>query len=182
MSMLFAAANTVLKSVVKNIDDFLTHPLLTSYYNFLMQFSADEAIKGDLEVNARGSSALIAKEIHSQRLMQFLQMTSNPLDANLVDRRELLEQIAGSLDLESEKVLIDDDSLQQQQLAQLQQALQSQQQAGGVGGQTPQGLGPDAAMGGLGAVPDEMLRGGTGQLGASGPEQGPEASGQMPSL
>lgn len=182
MSMLFSAANTVLKSVVKNIDDFLTHPLLTSYYNFLMQFSPDQSIKGDLEVNARGSSALIAKEIHSQRLMQFLQMTSNPLDANLVDRRELLEQIAGSLDLEAEKVLIDDEQLQQQQLAQLQQALLSQQQAGGAGGQAPQGFGGQPAMGGSGAVPAEMLDGGTGQLGASGPEQGPDMSGQMSGL
>ena len=179
MSMLFAAANTVLKSVVKNIDDFLTHPLLTSYYNFLMQFSPDDVCKGDLQVNARGSSALIAKEIHSQRLMQFMQMTSNPLDANLVDRRELLAQIAGSLDLEAEKVLIDDDKLQEQQLGQLQQALQQQQQVNGAGGQAPEGLGDELTMGGFNVLPSEMPGGGAGQPGADGPVQGPEMPGQM---
>lgn len=179
MSMLFAAANTVLKSVIKNIDDFLTHPLLTSYYNFLMQFSADEACKGDLQVNARGSSALIAKEIHSQRLMQFMQMTSNPLDANLVDRRELLAQIAGSLDLEAEKVLIDDDKLQEQQLGQLQQALQQQQQANGAGMQAPQEPGNELSMGGSDVLPSEMFGGGAGQPGADGPVQGAEMPGQM---
>ena len=139
MSMLFSAANTVLKSVVKNIDDFLTSPLLTSYYNFIMQFGYDDSVKGDMQVYARGSSALIAKEIRSQRLMQFLQMTTNQVDMNLVDRRELLSQIAGSLDLEADaKVLIDEQQLEQQQLAGLQEALLQQQQAnGGNGGAAP---------------------------------------------
>lgn len=179
MSMLFSAANTVLKSVVKNIDDFLTAPLLTSYYNFIMQFGYDESVKGDMQVNARGSSALIAKEIRSQRLMQFLQMTTNQVDMNLVDRRELLSQIAGSLDLEADKVLIDEQQLQQQQLAGLQEALLQQQQAnGGMGAQAPE-LGSEPAMGGNGGIPPELLGGGAGPAGTDGFGGGPEGAGPM---
>jgi len=177
--MLFSAANTVLKSVVKNIDDFLTSPLLTSYYNFIMQFGYDDSVKGDMQVYARGSSALIAKEIRSQRLMQFLQMTTNQVDMNLVDRRELLSQIAGSLDLEADKVLIDDQQLEQQQLAGLQEALLQQQQAnGGMGPQAPQ-LGAEPAMGGNGSIPPELLGGGAGPAGTDGAVSGPESAGPM---
>ena len=179
MSMLFSAANTVLKSVVKNIDDFLTSPLLTSYYNFIMQFGYDDSVKGDMQVYARGSSALIAKEIRSQRLMQFLQMTTNQVDMNLVDRRELLSQIAGSLDLEADKVLIDEQQLEQQQLAGLQEALLQQQQAnGGMGPQAPQ-LGAEPAMGGNGSIPPELLGGGAGPAGTDGAVSGPESAGPM---
>ena len=180
MSMLFGAANTVLKSVVKNVDDFLTTPLLTSYYNFLMQFHQDDSIKGDMQVKARGSSALIAKEIRSEKLLQFMQLTANPLDANLVDRRELLSQVAGSLDLDADEVLKKKKKMEEAQLAQLQQALLGQQQADGAPGQPPPGLGSQPGMGGNGILPADLTGGGAGPVGANGPVANPEEPGPMP--
>ena len=44
-----------------------------------MQFDFDETIKGDLEVKAEGTQSLMATEVRSQRLMQFLQVASNPV-------------------------------------------------------------------------------------------------------
>ena len=43
-----------------------------------MQFDFDPKIKGDLEVKARGTESLMANEVRSQRLMQFLGVASNP--------------------------------------------------------------------------------------------------------
>lgn len=113
MSMLMGAANVALKSTIKNIDDYLTKPLLESLYHFNMEWSDDEEVKGDAIIKARGSSALIAKEMQSQRLLQFMQIASNPMDAPLIKRKQLLENIAASMDIDPEQVILSDEELQQ---------------------------------------------------------------------
>lgn len=106
MSMLMGAANVNLKSVVKNIDDFLIEPAVEALYDWNMEFSDDPTIKGDLKVNARGSTALIQKEVQSQRILQFLSLVANPMLAPLVDIPVLLKDAAKSMDLDAERVVI----------------------------------------------------------------------------
>ena len=113
ISMLMGAANVALKSTIKNIDDYLTKPLIESLYYWNMEWSEDDAVKGDSKVVARGSSALIAKEMQSQRLLQFLEITSNPMDAPLIKRKKLLEDVAASMDIDPEQVIVTDEELQQ---------------------------------------------------------------------
>ena len=47
-------------------------PIGEGFFRFNMQFDFDPEIKGDLEVKARGTESLMANEVRSQRLMQFL--------------------------------------------------------------------------------------------------------------
>ncbi len=108
MSMLMSAANVVLKSTIKNIDDHMTRPTITGYYNWNMKWNSREDIKGDMQVRARGSTVLVAREIQSQRLIQFAQMTANPVDGPLTDRRYLLRSIAESLEINAEKAVPDE--------------------------------------------------------------------------
>ena len=68
--MLMGAAQLSVKSVVKNIDDYLLQPLGEAFYAFNMQFDFDPEIKGDLEVKARGTESLMKNEVRSQRLLQ----------------------------------------------------------------------------------------------------------------
>ncbi|RDL44356.1 hypothetical protein DN730_08100 [Marinomonas piezotolerans] len=113
MSMLMGAANVAIKSVVKNFDDYLTKPLIQSLFDFCMKWSDNEEAKsGDIKVMARGSTALISKELQSQRLMQFTQMTVNPVDMQLTDRKFLLKSIAESLDINADKALLSDEQIQ----------------------------------------------------------------------
>ena len=99
MSMLMGAANISLKSTVKNIDDFLLEPMIQSLFHFNMEFSTNEEAKGDLKVVSRGSTALIQKEVQSQRLLQFLSLVSNPTDIAIVDRTKLIRDIAQSMEI-----------------------------------------------------------------------------------
>ena len=66
------AAQGSIKTVIKNVDDYLLRPLGEGFFRFNMQFDFDPSIKGDLEVKARGTESLMANEVRSQRLMQFL--------------------------------------------------------------------------------------------------------------
>lgn len=69
MSMLFNSANVVFRRVVKNWDDDITGPLIRRFFDWQMQFSKKEHIKGDMQVEARGTSVLLVREIQSQQLM-----------------------------------------------------------------------------------------------------------------
>ena len=104
ISMLMSAANGSIRSVVKNVDDYLLGPLGKAFFSFNMQFDFDESIKGDLEVKASGTESLMSNEVRSQRLMQFLQVASNPMLAPFAKMDYIIREIAKSMDLDPDKV------------------------------------------------------------------------------
>lgn len=104
ISMLMNAANGSIRTVVKNLDDYLLAPLGKAFFAFNMQFDFDPEIKGDLEVSARGTESLMANEVRSQRLMQFLGVVSNPILAPFAKLDIVVREIAKSLDLDEDKV------------------------------------------------------------------------------
>ena len=104
ISMLMSAANGSIRTVVKNVDDYLIRPLGKAFFAFNMQFDFDDDIKGDLEVSASGTESLMANEVRSQRLMQFLQVAQNPVLAPFAKMDYIIREIAKSMDLDPDKV------------------------------------------------------------------------------
>ena len=110
MSMLMGAAALSIKTVIKNIDDYLLKPLGKTLFYWNMQFNIDKPeIKGDLEIKARGTSSLMQKEVRSQRLMTFMQTAANPSLAPFVKWHTILKEVAKSLDIDPEQVINDPD-------------------------------------------------------------------------
>jgi len=108
MSMLMGAAALSIKTVIKNIDDYLLKPLGESLYHWNMQFNEESPnIKGDLEVKAQGTSSLMQKEVRSQRLITFMQTASNPALAPFVKWHTCLKEIAKSLDIDPDQLIND---------------------------------------------------------------------------
>ena len=108
MSMLLGAASLNIKTVIKNIDDFLLRPLGEAYYQWNMQFFEGELdIQGDLEVHAMGTNSLMQKEVRSQRLTMFLQTAQNPAIAPFVKISKIVSELAYSLDLDPNEILND---------------------------------------------------------------------------
>jgi len=105
ISMLMSAANGSIRNVVKNVDDYLLGPLAKAFFSFNMQFNYNEEIKGDLEVKARGTESLMANEVRSQRLMQFLQVVQNPVLAPFAKMDYIIREIAKSMDLDPDKLV-----------------------------------------------------------------------------
>jgi len=105
ISMLMSAANGSIRNVVKNVDDYLLNPLGKAFFHFNMQFDYDESIKGDLEVKAEGTESLMANEVRSQRLMQFLGVVQNPVLAPFAKMDYVIREIAKSMDLDPDKVV-----------------------------------------------------------------------------
>ena len=110
MSMLMGAAALSIKTVIKNIDDYLLKPLGKTLFYWNMQFNDDRPeIKGDLEIKPRGTSSLMQKEVRSQRLMTFMQTAANPSLAPFVKWHTILKEVAKSLDIDPEQVINDPD-------------------------------------------------------------------------
>ena len=180
ISMLMNAAAGSIKTVIKNVDDYLLKPLGNGMFRFNMQFNFNPDIKGDLEVVARGTESLMANEVRSQRLMSFLQVASNPALAPFAKFPYIIREIAKSMELDPEKVTnnMDEAALQAEILKGMQGAMpqeQSQQQPQQAG-QPPVGANPldptGAGGGNIGTgqapLPNEQgFSGNDGQAGAA---------------
>ena len=108
MSMLMGAAALSIKTVIKNIDDYLLKPLGNSLFHWNMQFNSERPeIQGDLDIKAQGTSSLMQKEVRSQRLMTFMQTASNPSLAPFVKWHTCLKEVAKSLDIDPDQLIND---------------------------------------------------------------------------
>lgn len=156
MSMLMGASNVTLKAVIKNIDDYCIRPLITGLYDWNMQYNPKTEIKGDLTVNAKGSQALMAKEVQSQRILDLLQRTLNPVDMQImgpVRRAALLREGAAAMDIDPDKAGPDVEELERQ-FAAGQAAGGAAPNAGRSSGVPPSGGGRPGGMGARFGVPD----------------------------
>lgn len=126
MSMAMNAANTVLRRLVKRWDDQITKTLIRRFYDYNMQYSELQDVKGDFEVDARGSSALMVKETQAQSLMQLIQIAQSPPLIPLTKLAALYRKLVETLRLSPEELVYSDDELQ----AQAQQQQQAAQQQG----------------------------------------------------
>ena len=171
MSMLLGAASLNIKTVVKNLDDFLLKPLGEAYFQWNMQFfEGDIDVAGDLEVKATGTNSLMQKEVRSQRLTMFLQTAQSPAIAPFVKISKLVSELAYSLDLDPDEILNDPEE------AAIMAQIIGMQNAGQNTGEEAQ---PDsqqsAGMGGLGGTPVRPQ-----DLGATGTGGGNIGIGNVP--
>jgi hypothetical protein len=179
ISMLMGAASGAIKNIIKNVDDYLLHPLGEGFFQFNMQFDFDPELRGDLEVKARGTESLMANEVRSQRLMQFLGVASNPALAPFAKFHYIIAEIAKSMGLDPEKVTnsmedaaIQAELLKQFQATQPQQPQQPQQVPPGMNPQDTAGTGGGAIGTGQAPAPQEQ--------GFTGNEQAGGTMGQAP--
>jgi hypothetical protein len=183
MSMLMNAAAGSIKNVIKNVDDYLLRPLGEGLFRFNMQFDFDPKIRGDLEVKARGTESLMANEVRSQRLMQFLQVASNPALAPFAKMDYIIREIAKALDLDPEKVTNDirEAAVQAELMKGFKQELPQPQPEGQP--QAPAGAdamdmtGAGGGTIGIGQVPQPQEQGFSGNGQAA--TQPPQADGQQ---
>ena len=185
ISMLMNAASGAVKSVIKNVDDYLLRPLGQGFFQFNMQFDFDADIKGDLEVKARGIESLMANEVRSQRLMQFLGIASNQALAPFAKFHYVIAEIAKSLGLDPEKVTnsMEEAAIQAELLKQFQatQPQQPQQMPAGTNPQDTAGTGGGTI--GTGQAPAPQEQGFTGNEQPQGPQGTPneaQAPAQQP--
>lgn len=115
MTILMNAANTVLRRIVKSFDDGITRPFIRRLYDWNMQYSPDPSIKGDFQVVARGTTALLDKEGQIEALLQTMQMAAaNPILQRRVDFEEMGREIFKLMRVDPERFMKSDEQMQQE--------------------------------------------------------------------
>lgn len=137
ISMLMNAASGGIKTVIKNVDDYLLRPLGEAFFAFNMQFDYDPEAAGDLEVKARGTESLMQNEVRSQRLLQFLQVMQNPTLAPFAKMPYIVREIAKSMDLDPDLVSNNMDEAARQALVLQKMQPQPEMAAPAEGGPPP---------------------------------------------
>lgn len=78
MEILNNNSNAVLRRIARLFDSCITEPHIRRYYAWLMEYGEDDDEKGDFNIVARGSSALVERDIQTREIVQVIQMSINP--------------------------------------------------------------------------------------------------------
>ena len=165
LSMLLGGANLSVKTVIKNVDDFLLKPLGECMFFWNMQFTDDRPeIQGDLEIKPQGTAAVMQKEVRSQRLTALLQTVANPMLAPFIKIPNLVRELAIAQDIDPD--LLVNDINDAQIFAEVLRGLNAQQ-----------GNMPDPAA--AGQQPGSMGQSGDLPQGPEGAQSGPAGGGEI---
>lgn len=170
LAMLMGNASKILQTVCANIDDDVMNPLLRDLLDLVLMTDQSGLLTGEEEVVPKGVAVAVQRETMRQRQLEFLQLTGNPIDMQIIGpkgRAAVLRSVATGIGLEGEEIVPSDDEMDAQQ-----KQAQMLAQAGGVPGASMQ---PPAPPGGQQAPP--------GRRAAGPPPSGPGGAGggQAPS-
>lgn len=112
MQMLMNSANVVLRRLVKQFDDMVTRPHIRRYYDYNMMYNENEEIKGDFSIDARGSSALLVRDIQNQAFLNLLAAGANPVYGPYLDTQKLFEKALQAQHIDPTEVLKSEDELE----------------------------------------------------------------------
>jgi hypothetical protein len=101
------ASNITFRRVVKNFDDGITTPSIRRLYDWNMQHNSREDIKGDMKVDARGSSSLLQRELQAQMLLNMAQnWSSHPVLSKAIKTYETINESVRSSMIQPTTVLV----------------------------------------------------------------------------
>jgi len=161
LAMLMGNASKILQTVAANIDRDVLDPLLSALYDMVMLTDQSGILTGEEKVRVLGVSVAVQKETQRARQLEFLQITANSIDAQIVGpkgRAAILRNVAQTIGLPGEQIVPSEDELDAQQ--KMAQALAQQQAMPGHAG-----MGENAAD----------AQGGQNDTGASG-DMGPRTN------
>lgn len=187
LSMLMQNSSKILQTVAANVDRDIMEGLLSHLMDMVLLTDQSGLLTGEEKIRVLGVNVAIQRETQRARQQEFLQMTGNPIDMQIMGplgRAQILRNVAKTLGLPGEDIIPTDDQLKQQQ-AQAQALAQQQGMpghamapgqppTGGQGGPpiSPQGGPP---QGGPAAITPPQAAGPTGAPGNQGPQPRPAA-------
>jgi hypothetical protein len=130
LSMLLESASKAIKDCVRNIDKSVIIPRVEYQFYWNVVTDPYNSYSGDPKVIGRGSSSLTMKGSEQMRRNEFLQITANPVDQQIMGldgRAEILRAIAEDLNL-NENIIPSRLELKDQQAKQAERAQQTQAQ------------------------------------------------------
>lgn len=173
LAMLMGNASKILQTVCANVDTDVVNPCIRELLDIVLMTDTSGLLSGEEEVVPKGVAVAVQRETMRQRQLEFLQLTGNPIDMQIIGpkgRANVLRSVATGIGLDGEQIVPSDDEIEAQQAqAQAMAAASGMPGAsmtppgpppgqkaagpppagrgGAGGGQAPQGRGSSQAMG-----------------------------------
>lgn len=134
LAMLLNNAAKGLRRAISNIDLRVIQPTITQAFVNEMLYNPDDSLKGDCIVIPRGAAAILIKESAQARRTQFLGLTANPIDMEIIGKKgraALLREVASAMELPVDDIVPDGDQIderEQQQAQAMQQEAAAQRE------------------------------------------------------
>lgn len=113
LSMLMGNATKLMKQVLSGVDRVF-ESVLTRTHTFMLRYEPDADLEGDVRLVARGVNSVSARETMQLRRNEFLGMTANPFDMQIMGmpgRAYLLREQAKMLGMNTDQLVPDPEKL-----------------------------------------------------------------------
>jgi len=120
LAMLMGNASKILQTVAANIDRDVLEPLLGSLFDMVMLTDTTGLLTGEEKVRVLGVSVAVQKETLRARQLEFLQITANPIDAQIVGpkgRAAILRNVASTIGMPGADIVPSEDQMEAMQKA-----------------------------------------------------------------
>jgi len=145
LAMLMGNASKILQTVAANIDRDVLSPLLAGLFDMLMLTDETGVLKGDESIQVMGVNVAVQRETQRARQLEFLQITANPIDAQIVGpkgRAAILRSVSQTIGLPGEEIVPSEDKLEAMEQQQQMMAAAGGQAQGDQPGRPTQDTGP----------------------------------------
>ena len=146
LAMLMGNASKILQTVAANVDRDVLDPLLSNLFDMIMLTDTSGLLSGEEQVRVLGVAVAVQKETQRARQLEFLQITANPADMQIMGpmgRAVVLRSVSQTIGLPGEDIVPSDDELRAQQAQAAKVAAQQ-----GLPGHGGIGTGAPGAQGG----------------------------------
>lgn len=110
MQMMLRSSSTVLRREARIYDENITEPHINRYYGWLLMHGEDDE-KGDLMIEAAGSSQLAELEMQAMQLPMIAQMAANP--ASELSFKKVVREMLRAAHYDPDKFDLDEDEKKQ---------------------------------------------------------------------
>ena len=99
--------NVMIKRVARLYDDLVTKPHIIRYYDYILEYSEDESLKGDMTIDAIGSSTLAEQDAADQSMLDIGQFVLNPVFGK--DPKKWMDELLHTRSLDPKRIEYDDE-------------------------------------------------------------------------
>ena len=112
LTLLANSVNVLFRDSARSFDADITIPNMKSLYNWNMQFSDNDSVKGDMQCKARGSSVLMINEIVSQNMLMLINLVAaNPESFYFLKFEEMIRTWLRTLRLDKYGIMLSDEEI-----------------------------------------------------------------------
>jgi hypothetical protein len=183
LAMLMGNASKILQTVCANVDGDQIDPSIRDLLDLILMTDTSGLLSGEEQVQPKGVVVAVQRETMRQRQLEFLQLTANPIDMQIIGpkgRANVLRSVSTGIGLDGEDIVPSEDEMETQQ-----KQAQAQAQAGGMPGHAqgpPQLPGPPGKAGGQKAAGPPPSAGPPGAPQAPGPQASAQGMGPQTNL